>query len=651
MESNVTIRVPYIGLIILFALLLMSAFPGVALAQGQPRATHYLSINELANLVQEGQVREILVDDDRLQITLVNNLQHASQKESDISLVETLRLLGATPEQLSQVEITIAPPSRWAGLLPLFIRVLPILLIGAFLYYSFSRSRSPDDQSLAFAKSKARRFNGDLVNVRFNQVAGNDEGKQALQEVVEFLREPLKFAMLGARMPKGVLLAGPPGTGKTLMAKAVAGEAGVPFFSVSGSEFVEMYVGVGASRVRDLFTQAKRCSPAIIFIDELDAIGRERGKTDNGGVEEREQTLNQILVEMDGFNTDTHVIILAATNRPDVLDRALLRPGRFDRSVTMDAPDVKGRRAILNVHRRGKALASDVDLDVVAKQTPGFVGADLENLMNEAAILAARRGCDAIGMPELQEAIERVLAGPELRSRRLSRKEQEIIAYHEAGHAVVMHLLPNHDPVHKVTIVPRGQAGGYTLSLPEEESRLTVRGQLIDQLTALLGGRIAEEICFEDITTSAINDLERATTIARTMVTQWGMSESLGPIQYGIRNDLEHLGGSGDEICNYSDHVAEEIDEEVHRIITQAHEHANKLLTTHRDALDRVAQRLLEAETIHAEEFRAIMRGESLPEIATQSDPRPSEEAEVASARYRKDRPGADGSRPAIIPG
>jgi cell division protease FtsH len=651
-EFNVTIRIPLTGLLFLLMAFLVLAFPGAAWAQGLPRSIHYISIDEVADLVQEGQVREIFVNGDELQIVLVNNLQNFSQKESGIGIVDTLRMLGVSSEQLSLVRITVVPPSMWANLGPLMIRMLPILIIVAFLLYTFSRARAPDDQSLAFAKSKARRFTGDLVNVRFNQVAGNDESKQALQEVVEFLREPLKFAVLGARMPKGVLLAGPPGTGKTLMAKAVAGEAGVPFFSVSGSEFVEMYVGVGASRVRDLFTQAKRCSPSIIFIDELDAIGRRRGEGDNGGVEEREQTLNQILVEMDGFDTDTHVIILAATNRADVLDQALLRPGRFDRSVTMDAPDVKGRREILNVHRRGKVLAPDVDLDLVAKQTPGFVGADLENLMNEAAILAARRNIDAVGMPELQEAIERVMAGPELRSRRLSDREREIIAYHEAGHAIVMHFLPNHDPVHKVTIVRRGSAGGYTLSLPKEESRLIVRSQLLDQLAALLGGRIAEDLCFGDITTSATNDLERASNLARTMVTQWGMSDSLGPIQYGVRQELNHLAGAGSEICNYSDRVAEKIDEEVRGIVDQANEQARWLLITHRDALDRIAQHLLEVETINAEEFRALMRGESLSTRVTSTQPAPvEEETENAKARYPGDTRGAEGGRPLIIPG
>jgi cell division protease FtsH len=394
------------------------------------------------------------------------------------------------------------------------------------------------------------------------------------------------------------------------MAKAVSGEAGVPFFSISGSEFVEMFVGVGASRVRDLFEQAKKNSPCIIFIDEIDAVGRHRGAGLGGSHDEREQTLNQILVEMDGFDTDVNVILIAATNRPDILDPALLRPGRFDRRVTMDAPDVKGRRQILDVHVKGKPLASDVNLDTVAKQTPGFVGADIENLVNEAAILAARRNRRSIGMSEFQEAIERVIAGPERRSRLITPREKEIVAYHEAGHAVVMHYLPNHDPVHKVTIVPRGMAGGYTMPLPEEESNLKTRNKFRDELAALLGGRVAEEIRFGDITTGASNDLERVTDMARAMVTQWGMSDQLGPIQYGEREEMVFLGRGISESRNYSDKIAQEIDEEVRRLVDEAYQRTRQILVTHREKLDAVSLRLLEVETLHAPEFEAIMHGE-----------------------------------------
>jgi cell division protease FtsH len=413
----------------------------------------------------------------------------------------------------------------------------------------------------------------------------------------------------------------------------------VPFFSISGSEFVEMFVGVGASRVRDLFEQAKKNSPCIIFVDEIDAVGRHRGAGMGGSHDEREQTLNQILVEMDGFDTDTNVILIAATNRPDILDPALLRPGRFDRRVTMDAPDVKGRRAILDVHVRGKPLATDVDLDIIAKQTPGFAGADIENLVNEAAILAARRNRRSIGMAELQEAIERVIAGPERRSRLITAREKEIIAYHEAGHAIAMHYLPNHDPVHKVTIVPRGMAGGYTLSLPDEETHLVTKDKFRDHLVALLGGRVAEEIRFTDITTGASNDLERVTNLARAMVTQWGMSEKLGPIRYGEREDLVFLGREISERRNYSDQVAQAIDEEIHALVEEAHNRCHHLLSSHWDKVDIIAAALLEVETIDAQQFEALLRGE---------DPfRPTQHpgARVTTPGQRSDEPARSDKR------
>jgi cell division protease FtsH len=484
------------------------------------------------------------------------------------------------------------------------------LLLGAFFYFIMRQAQGAGNQAFSFGKSRARMFTGDRPTITFGDVAGNDEAKQELQEVVEFLKEPEKFASLGARIPRGVLLVGPPGTGKTLMAKAVSGEAGVPFFSISGSEFVEMFVGVGASRVRDLFEQAKKNAPCIIFVDEIDAVGRHRGAGLGGSHDEREQTLNQILVEMDGFDTDTNIIIIAATNRPDILDPALLRPGRFDRRVTMDTPDVKGRRAILEVHVRGKPLSADVDLDVIAKQTPGFAGADIENLVNEAAILAARRNRRSISTDELQEAIERVIAGPERRSRLITPKEKEIVAFHEAGHAVAMHFLANHDPVHKVTIVPRGMAGGYTMSLPDEETQLLTKDKFRDQLVALLGGRVAEEIRFGDVTTGASNDLERVTQLARSMVTQWGMSEKLGPVRYGEREEMVFLGRQYSEHRNYSDKVAQAIDEEVHQIVEEAHQRCHDLLQQYWDKLVLLSERLLQVETVNATEFEALMRGE-----------------------------------------
>jgi cell division protease FtsH len=448
-------------------------------------------------------------------------------------------------------------------------------------------------------------FTGDQPTVTFSVVAGVVESKEELSEVVEFLREPEKFISLGARIPKGVLLVGPPGTGKTLLAKAVSGEAGVPFFSISGSEFVEMFVGVGASRVRDLFDQAKRHSPCIIFVDEIDAVGRQRGAGLGGSHDEREQTLNQMLVEMDGFDTDTNVIIIAATNRPDILDPALLRPGRFDRRIVLDRPDMRGREAILRVHVKGKPLAPTVDLSVVAKSTPGFVGADLENLVNEAAILAARRNKKVIEQSEMEEAIERVVMGPERRSRLISEAEKRIVAYHEAGHAVVGHVLPNADPVQKITIVARGMAGGFTRYLPEDKM-LVSRKSILDTMAVALGGRAAEELVFNDITSGASNDLENVTRMARSMVTRLGMSDALGPMVYGQKEELIFLGREISEQRDYSEAVAQQIDAEVRRLISEAYDLAKKTLLEYRDRLDAVAQKLLEVETLSREDFEAV---------------------------------------------
>src|SRR6185295_5709563 len=446
-----------------------------------------------------------------------------------------------------------APDNGWISIL--ITGLLPILIIGGFIFFMMRQAQGTNNQALSFGKSRARMFLGNKTVVTFADVAGVDEAKTELQEVVEFLKYPEKFNQLGARIPRGVLLVGPPGTGKTLLARAVAGEAGVPFFSISGSEFVEMFVGVGASRVRDLFDQAKKNSPCIVFVDEIDAVGRQRGAGLGGGHDEREQTLNQLLVEMDGFDTNTHVIVIAATNRPDVLDPALLRPGRFDRHVTLDRPDIKGRRLILDVHARNKPLDSTVDLDVLARQTPGFTGADLANLINEAAILAARANKKVIGMDELEEAIARVIAGPERKSRRISDKEKEVIAYHETGHALVMKALPHTDPVHKVSIISRGMALGWTLSLPEEDKYLISKDELMDQIAGIMGGRVAEEIVFGDVTSGAENDIQKATNMARRMVTQWGMSEKLGNVQMGHREELVFLGRDLGEQRNYSEEV------------------------------------------------------------------------------------------------
>ncbi|MCB0215943.1 MAG: ATP-dependent zinc metalloprotease FtsH, partial [Chloroflexi bacterium] len=463
------------------------------------------------------------------------------------------------------------------------------------------------NQAMSFGRSRARLLTGDTPTVTFGDVAGVEEAKQELSEVVEFLKEPEKFIALGARIPKGVLMVGPPGCGKTLMARAVAGEAGVPFFSISGSEFVEMFVGVGASRVRDLFEQAKKHSPCIIFVDEIDAVGRQRGAGLGGSHDEREQTLNQILVEMDGFDTDTNVIVVAATNRPDILDPALLRPGRFDRRVVIDRPDMNGRRAILDTHTRGKPIAADVDLDLLAKQTPGFSGADLENLVNEGAILAARRNGRTITGADLDEATDKVRYGPERRSRVIGAKELEITAYHEAGHALVVYLLPDCDPVHKITIIPRGLSGGMTSFLPDEDRYLQSRSRFKASLAAALGGRLAEDLVFGDISTGASSDLEFVTRTAREMVTRYGMSERLGPITFGQKNELVFLGRELSEQRNYSEAVARQIDQEVRRIVGDAYERARETLAQNMDKLHAIARALMEVETLDRSAFEALM--------------------------------------------
>jgi cell division protease FtsH len=567
-----------------------------------------LSISEVASEIQRtGNITRIVVDDNhRLRVIYDDGTERPSHKESTATLVEQLRDLGVTTEQLQTVRIEATPPSAWLGIATALGYILPFLILAGVFWFVFRQAQGSNNAAMSFGKSRARMFTGDQPTVTFEDVAGVEEAKEELREVVEFLREPEKFISLGARIPKGVLLVGPPGTGKTLMAKAVSGEAGVPFFSISGSEFVEMFVGVGASRVRDLFDQAKRHSPCIVFVDEIDAVGRQRGAGLGGSHDEREQTLNQMLVEMDGFDTDTSVIIVAATNRPDILDPALLRPGRFDRRVVLDRPDMRGREAILKVHVKGKPLSPDVNLATLSKSTPGFVGADLENLVNEGAILAARRNKKVIGQSELEEAIERVIAGPERRSRLISEEEKRVVAYHEAGHAIVAHVLPNTDPVHKITIVARGMAGGYTMALPQEDRTLMSRGKFLDDLAFTLGGRAAEELVFSDITSGASNDLERVTKMARSMVTRLGMSEQLGPMVYGQKEELIFLGREISEQRDYSEAIAELIDQEVRRIVNESYERAKQILTQYRDKLDAVSERLLEVETLSRDEFEAI---------------------------------------------
>jgi len=517
----------------------------------------------------------------------------------------------------------------WIGIL---INFLPLILFGALLLFILRQAQGGSSQAMSFGKSKARLTTGDKPTISFGDVAGVDEAKQELEEVVEFLRYPEKFVALGARIPRGVLLIGPPGTGKTLLARAVAGEAGVPFFSISGSEFVEMFVGVGASRVRDLFDQAKRNAPCIIFVDEIDAVGRHRGSGLGGGHDEREQTLNQILVEMDGFDSSTKVIVLSATNRPDILDPALLRPGRFDRRVILDQPDIIGRKAILEVHAKGKPLDKDVEFGVIAKQTPFFSGADLANLVNEAALLAARRNKKSIGLEDFQESIERVQLGPERRSRVVSQREKEVIAHHEAGHALVAHMLPNADPVFKISIVARGMAGGYTKQLPTEDRRLYSLAHLRDMVTTLLGGRAAEELVFgnAEITTGAGNDLEQVTNLARKMVKEYGMSEKMGLRTFGRREELVFLGRMLDEQKDYGDRVADEIDTEISDLINHAYDEAKDILTKYKAKLIQLAERLIVEETLEGEALEAVFK-KMLPSKKSASKKAKAEEPELSS--------------------
>ena len=511
----------------------------------------------------------------------------------------------------------------WGSFLRIFGTFLPLIFFGGLILFMMRQAQGSNNQTMSFGRSRARLLLANRPTVTFSDVAGVEEAKAELEEVVEFLKYPERFLSLGARIPKGVLLVGQPGTGKTLLARAVSGEAGVPFFSISGSEFVEMFVGVGAARVRDLFEQAKRNAPCIVFVDEIDAVGRHRGAGLGGGHDEREQTLNQILVEMDGFDTNTNIIILAATNRPDILDPALLRPGRFDRRVVLDLPDINGRVAILKVHSSGKPLVSDISLDTVAKQTPGFSGADLANLVNEAALLSARRSKKLIGMAEFEESIDRVIAGPERRGRVIGSKEKEMTAYHEAGHALVAWKLPHADKVHKISIVARGSMGGYTRLLPEEDRYLWTKNQFDDMLATSLGGRIAEEQIFTEITTGASNDLENATKIALRMVKQYGMSKNLGPRTFGRREELVFLGREIHEERDYSDKIAEEIDKEVHALIRNAYDRAQDILTTHKDKLAEVAQYLIQNESVEGEALKRLFDG-GPPQEAVIPEPQPS---------------------------
>lgn len=579
--------------------------------RSQSTSSDVIPINQVATDLKKGIVQSISEDGDKITITYNDGTPAktlTANKEPNSTLLDQLVALGVTPDQLSadKVKVDVKLPGAWLGIITALGYILPFIILAGVFWFIFRQAQGSNNAAMSFGKSRARMFTGDHPTVTFEDVAGVDESKEELKEVVEFLREPQKFISLGARIPKGVLLVGPPGTGKTLLAKAVSGEAGVPFFSISGSEFVEMFVGVGASRVRDLFDQAKRHSPCIVFVDEIDAVGRQRGAGLGGSHDEREQTLNQMLVEMDGFDTDTNIIIIAATNRPDILDPALLRPGRFDRRVVLDRPDMRGREAILKVHVKGKPLAPNVDLGVLGRSTPGLVGADLENLVNEAAILAARGNKRVINQSDFEEAIERVIAGPERKSRLINAEEKRIVAYHEAGHAVVMNSLPEADPVQKVSIIARGMAAGYTLALPADDRTLMPRKKLMAEIVGLLGGRAAEALVFDDITSGAANDIERVTQLARNMVTRLGMSDELGPMVYGQKEELIFLGREISEQRDYSELVAEKIDSEVRLLVSQSYLRAKQILIDYHDKLDAVAQRLLEVETISRDEFESI---------------------------------------------
>ncbi len=584
-----------------------------------PQKPEEIPLSEMITMSQDNKIEKIVEEGEWLSITTTEGIE-LKVNIGNLNYND-LRELGLNTD----VNYEIKPGGiNWGDML---IGFLPLLLFGALLFFLLYRARGANSQALTFGRSRARLFPLDKPKVTFDDVAGVDEAKQELYEVVEFLKSREKFQSLGARIPRGVLLIGPPGTGKTLLARAVAGEAGVPFFSISGSEFVEMFVGVGASRVRDLFDQAKRNTPCIVFVDEIDAVGRQRGAGLGGSHDEREQTLNQILTEMDGFDTNTSVIVLAATNRPDILDPALLRPGRFDRRVVLDRPDVNGRIAILKVHSKGKVLDKSVDLEVLAKQTVGFSGADLANLMNEAAILAARRDKKTIEMKELEESIDRVIAGPERKSRRISPKEKEITAYHEAGHALVAKMLPNADPPRKISIVARGMALGYTKSLTEDRY-LPTRSYFNDELAMLLGGRAAEELILNEMTAGAQDDIKRATWLARKMVTDYGMSDKLGPRTYGDKQELVFLGREISEQKDYGDKVADAIDEEVDKIIQDAHSVANRILTENKPKLVQIAQRLIAEETLEGEKLEALFSEATLKparEVMPTATPAPVE--------------------------
>ncbi|AND37712.1 MULTISPECIES: ATP-dependent zinc metalloprotease FtsH [Cytobacillus] len=606
----------------IFYLLIFLVIIGVvSFFNGNNEPTEHISYNKFVDHLESGDITSISLQPERGVFEVRGQLEGYEEGKYFLTYIMNNDNILDRVDQLAQSsDVEVMPAKETSGWVTFFTSIIPFIIIFILFFFLLNQAQGGGSRVMNFGKSKAKLYDESKKKVRFKDVAGADEEKQELVEVVEFLKDPRKFAELGARIPKGVLLVGPPGTGKTLLARAAAGEAGVPFFSISGSDFVEMFVGVGASRVRDLFENAKKNAPCIIFIDEIDAVGRQRGAGLGGGHDEREQTLNQLLVEMDGFGANEGIIIIAATNRPDILDPALLRPGRFDRQITVDRPDVKGREAVLKVHARNKPLDESVNLKSIAMRTPGFSGADLENLLNEAALVAARRNKKKVDMEDIDEATDRVIAGPAKKSRVISQKERNIVAFHEAGHTVIGLVLDEAEMVHKVTIVPRGQAGGYAVMLPKEDRYFQTKPELLDKIVGLLGGRVAEEIVFGEVSTGAHNDFQRATGIARRMVTEFGMSDKLGPLQFGqSQGGQVFLGRDFHNEQNYSDAIAYEIDLEIQRIIKESYERARKLLTENRDKLNLIANTLLEVETLDAEQIKHLSDHGRLPDRSVTS--------------------------------
>lgn len=614
--------------IIFYLLIALLFFFGMRLLYNNGTAPEKISYNELIEQVEANSVKKVILYGDEIQAELKDGRAVISTRPVDHNLSDLLLE--------KNIEYETNPPRGPSWWQTALTYAIPFLILFGLFFFFMQQTQGGGNKVMNFGKSRARLHEGDRKKVTFSDVAGADEEKAELAEVVDFLGDPRKYIELGARIPKGILLVGPPGTGKTLLARAVAGEAGVPFFSISGSDFVEMFVGVGASRVRDLFENAKKNSPCIVFIDEIDAVGRQRGAGLGGGHDEREQTLNQLLVEMDGFDVNEGIIILAATNRPDILDPALLRPGRFDREIAVGVPDVKGREEILKVHTRNKPLSDEICLRDIARATPGFTGADLENVVNEAALLTARGGAKRVGKKEIEEAVERIIAGTQKRSRVISEFEKKIVSFHEAGHALVGYLLPHTDPVHKVSIIPRGRAGGYTLMFPQEDRYFMTRSELLDRVTTLLAGRVAEKVVLDEISTGAQNDLERATSIVRQMIMEYGMSDSLGPITLGHKQDQVFLGRDLGRDRDYSEEIAKAIDHEIRRTIDQCYERAREILVENRDKLDLIAAALLEQETLDAEEITALVEGKTL--------------AELEAARREKEQAAASRTEGAVRP-